>query len=219
MGGVGLEGPYRASWCFAQGCYTVFVNCQRLIVELPRLHPPSGPVWGRGSGQQKAAQGPVQKGRGLGQPSGEGAEAWCPLPRPGAPGAEPGGRRALPCLGERGERRAGPRGAAGPGRRRLRSGGAAEEGGRLRRREGDARGRKVGKEVQAGGWRCGPGAAGTRRDRAGRRRRPRGAEGGGAGSAFGAPRWGGWRPPVRAGCRVCALPRSGRKMAQKGKLG
>ena len=70
---------------------------------------------------------------------GEGAEAWCPLPLPGAPGAEPGGGHSLLSPGERGERRAGPKGAAEPERRRLRSEGAAEEGGREGRREGDAR--------------------------------------------------------------------------------
>lgn len=71
-----------------------------------------------------------------------------------------------------------------------------------------------GKTVRAGGrapWpECGElGGAG---------RGAGGAEGGGAGRAFGALRRGGWRPLGRAG-RVCALCRSGRKMAREGKLG
>lgn len=91
-------------------------------------------------------------------------------------------------------------------------------------REGDGRGPKVGKEGRGG--RAGVLAQGPRAPEPGEVQLgggARGAEGGGeavgAGSVFGAPRQGGWRPPVRAGRCVCALCRSGRKMVQKGKLG
>lgn len=103
-------------------------------------------------------------------------------------------------------------------------GGAAEksrqEGRREGRREGDPRSES--RERGAGGAQ-GPGAAGAGEvelgggaGRAGRGRRGQAERRGGA---FGAPRRRGWRPPVRAGRCVCALARSRRKMAQKGKLG
>lgn len=132
---------------------------------------------------------------------------------------EPGGGHVSPAR----ERRAGPRGAAGPVRRRRRSGGTEGEGG-WERGGADARGLKVGK--QGAGGRAGALAQAPRAREPGEvelgggaGRAEGGGEGGGAGSVFGAPRRGAWRPPVRAGRCVCALPRSGRTMAQKGKLG
>lgn len=99
----------------------------------------------------------------------------------------------------------------------------AAERGHLRREE-DGRGLKVGKEEadrRAGALARGSRARGPGEVElgGGAGRAEGGGAGGGAGSVFGAPRQGGWRLPVRAGRRVCALLRSGRKMAQKGKLG
>lgn len=192
--------------------YGVLVRGKRHIAGLPWAAQPLGPTWGACHEEQRA-----QKERGLGpRRRRAGAEAWCQLQRAGALGAEPS-HIISPSLESSGSARRGRGAQWGPSgsTRRGRRVGARAGGGRTRTESGERRCRRAGALAQGprarepGEVELGGGAG----------RAEGGGEGGGAGSVFGAPRQGGWRPPVRAGRCVCALSRSGRKMAQKGKLG
>lgn len=146
---------------------------------------------------------------------GEAGRGGCRAGKGESAGVQPARVRAAAGGAEGVQQQPHPRRPKGGAPRRKAGG---REGGRDGGRE--TRGVKGGKEVRAV---LGPRGRGSpARRRAGRRRgsRSRGRRaGGGAGSAFGAPRRRGWRPPVRAGRCVCALARSRRKMAQKGKVG
>lgn len=197
-------------------CYSVFVKgflrCSPLRTAL-----------------QAPAAGRVARGREAGAL--EGSTGWL------VPLASGGGRRSVlqaaahrsPADPAQWRARSRHPGEPGSGRRPGGAAGAvAAERGHLRRGQG-GRGLKVGKEEadrRAGGRAPWPGGVTAREPGevelgggAGRGEGGRRGEGGGAGSVFGAPRQRGWRLPVRAGRCVCALLRSGRKMAQKGKLG
>lgn len=217
MGGLGLWVPATSGW--RPVLLRDVLQClrERLPAVLPPPHRPSGPGGGAccegkrgwGTGGQHRMVGAFGQWRGAPKRAAGGR-----APEPGGPSPVAG---TLAPPGRAGERRAG--GAAGA---------VAAERGHLRRGQG-GRGLKVGKEEadrRAGGRAPWPGGVTAREPGevelgggAGRGEGGRRGEGGGAGSVFGAPRQRGWRLPVRAGRCVCALLRSGRKMAQKGKLG